>query len=143
MPSLTPTTHASREAGDESSDALELLSADHERVRRLFENYSELVTAEADGVVDGVGRGGAATAQRNHGHANAARVDVDCLAFSVRENIPNDGRGRQIVVHPLDEVAWSAEFSNHASEALGCAATIERVFDQLAGSGGSPSVATQ
>lgn len=49
MPSVTGTPHASPEsAGDESSDALELLRADHDRVQRLFENYTELVTAEAD-----------------------------------------------------------------------------------------------
>ncbi|MBA3596174.1 MAG: hemerythrin domain-containing protein [Methylibium sp.] len=48
MPSLNPATSAARETADESSDALELLSADHDRVQRLFENYTELVTAEAD-----------------------------------------------------------------------------------------------
>ncbi|MBA3589632.1 hemerythrin domain-containing protein [Methylibium sp.] len=48
MPSLNPATPAARETAEESTDALELLSADHDRVQRLFENYTELVTAEAD-----------------------------------------------------------------------------------------------
>jgi len=48
MPSLNPATPAARETAEESTDALELLSADHDRVQRLFENYTELVTTEAD-----------------------------------------------------------------------------------------------
>lgn len=49
MPTVTRTTPAGREgAPDEASDALELLSADHDRVQRLFETYSELVVADAD-----------------------------------------------------------------------------------------------
>jgi hemerythrin superfamily protein len=49
MASLTGTPRASTEsARDESSDALELLSADHDRIQRLFENFTELVAAEAD-----------------------------------------------------------------------------------------------
>lgn len=48
MPTVTGTSRAGREATDESSDALELLSADHDRIQRLFEHYAELVAAEAD-----------------------------------------------------------------------------------------------
>jgi hemerythrin superfamily protein len=48
MPSSTRTRETPEPTGDESSDAIELLTADHDRVRRLFENYTELVAAEAD-----------------------------------------------------------------------------------------------
>lgn len=49
MSTATRPTRAKPEAaGDESSDALELLSSDHDRIQRLFENYSELVVAESD-----------------------------------------------------------------------------------------------
>lgn len=48
MPTVTGTSRAGREAADESFDALELLSADHDRIQRLFEHYAELVAAEAD-----------------------------------------------------------------------------------------------
>lgn len=49
MSTLSKPPRTPRNAGeDESSDALELLTADHERVQRLFENYTELVGAGAD-----------------------------------------------------------------------------------------------
>lgn len=47
-PSSPPPSREARAANEDASDALELLAADHDRAQRLFDRYTELVSAEPD-----------------------------------------------------------------------------------------------